>query len=95
MRSQGIGEECVGLSVASQTQSQKAIAPRRRQMRNRFLFFRSIGVCIALASCTDAIGPPTTAPPSGGAAPSVESEVTRSDVNIRVMADASGYAIAW
>lgn len=53
-------------------------------MRNRSLMFSSIGVCIALASCSDAVGPRASALPSEGGAPSVQFDAVRRQVNILV-----------
>jgi hypothetical protein len=46
-------------------------------MRNRYLSISSIGVCIALASCTDVVGPPSNAPP-------VQMDAVRNAINILV-----------
>jgi hypothetical protein len=44
-------------------------------MRNRFLLFGTIGVCIALASCTDVVGLP-------GSAPAMEFGVAKASLSI-------------
>jgi len=51
-------------------------------MRHRFLLFSCIGVCIALASCTDVAGPPASGPAWGGAVP--QYDVVGYRVNILV-----------
>ena len=51
-------------------------------MRNRFLLFGSIGACIALASCTDAVGPPAGGPAWEGGGP--QFDLVRHTINILV-----------